>query len=218
MCGRYSLTKTGKKKLAKRFKVRKMSRDLKPRYNIAPSQKIAVISNKSPEEITHMRWGLVPHWTKEIDARYSMINARAESILKKPSYKGPIRNNRCLVIGDSFYEWKSTPSGKVPYRIELEDGSLFSFAGIWDKWTSDGEKVYSCAIITTSPNALMGEIHQRMPVILPEDGEHAYLDSNTSLENVIGLLRPFEGSMRAHEVSRLVNSPQNDQEEVTRPA
>lgn len=218
MCGRYSLTKTGKKKLAKRFKVTKMPRDLKPRYNIAPSQKIAVISNKSPEEITRMRWGLVPHWAKGIDARYSMINARAESILKKPSYKGPIRNNRCLVIADSFYEWKSTPSGNVPYRIEFEGGSLFSFAGIWDKWTSDEDELYSCAIITTSSNALVGEIHQRMPVILPEDGEHAYLDSNTPLENVIGLLKPCEGNMQAYEVSRLVNSPQNDQEEVTRPA
>ena len=218
MCGRFSLINAEANKLKKRFKVKKTPKGLKPRYNIAPGQSVAVISNKNPEEITEMRWGLVPHWAKEINTRYSMINARAESILEKPAYREPFRDKRCLIIADSFYEWKKTASGKVPYRIKLKDNELFAFAGIWDMWDKDGEELYSCSIITTGPNELMSGIHERMPVILRRENEERYISGETGAETAIKLMLPYENGMEAVEISKLVNSPANDRKEVIDPA
>lgn len=210
MCGRYSITQIEEQKLKERFCFKKIPANLKPRYNVAPSQDVPVILNESPEELTFVRWGLIPHWAKEENTQYSMINAKAETITEKPAYRGPIKKRRCLIIADSFFEWKKTNGKKQPFRIMLKDESLFTFAGIWDCWEKDGEVIQSCSIITTSPNELTKSIHDRMPVILPRDEEKKWL-SDIDLGEAVALLRPYDAkTMEAYEISTLVNSPSND--------
>jgi len=218
MCGRIALVKTDKEKVKKRFKLKKAPEDLKPRYNIAPSQNIPVILNESPDELNYVRWGLIPSWAKEINTKYSMINARAESITEKPAYRGPIRHKRCLIIVDAFYEWQKTNGQKQPYCIRMKDDNLFAFAGIWDHWEKDGQSLRTCSIITTAANTMMQNIHERMPVILPADREEQWL-SDLKLDEALQLLKPYDPKMmKAYEISTLVNSPSNDVAEVIEPA
>jgi len=127
--------------------------------------------NTRPDELALVRWGLVPNWAGEINSGYSMINARVETLLEKPAYKGLVERKRCLIIADSFYEWKKNGKSREPYRIMLKDEDLFAFAGLWDCWEKDGNELYSCTIITTAANDLVRDIHDRMPVILPEGRE-----------------------------------------------
>ena len=195
--------------------IKKVPQNIKPRYNVAPSQDIPAILNQYPDELSMVRWGLIPSWAKEENTKYSMINAKAETIAEKPAYRGPIRKRRCLIPADSFYEWKKTKDGpKRPFRIMLKDQSLFVFAGVWDHWERDGKEILSCSIITTEPNELMKGIHDRMPVILPKDQEEVWL-KDIALDEVLGLLKPYDAdAMEAYEVSTVVNSPANDHPEV----
>ena len=213
MCGRFSQTKT-KQEVKKRFNLKKVPETIKPLFNIAPSQDIEVIFNESPEELSFARWGLLPSWSKEEKTQYSMINARAETITEKPTYKRLIRSKRCLVIADSFFEWKKASIQKIPYRIMMKDEGLFAFAGIWDQWEKEGVVIKSCSIITTAPNKLVADIHDRMPVIIPQEKEQEWLKAD-NLESVLGLLKAYsESSMTAYQISPLVNSPSNNTEEV----
>jgi len=208
MCGRFSLTIAESQTILHRFGLKKIAVDLKPRYNIAPSQQIAVILNESSDILTEARWGLIPHWAKDEKSSYTMINARAESIQEKPAYKEPFQHKRCLIVADSFYEWNK--NSKKPYRIMLQDESLFSFAGIWDRRNT----VTTCSIITTTPNELMKNIHVRMPVILPQENEKKWL-SNITPEEALGMLKPYDAHhMKAYEISPLINSVKNESPEV----
>ena len=214
MCGRIALIHPEEKKLKQRFNLTKVPKDLKPRYNLSPSQDIPVILNKSPDELTLVHWGLIPHWAKEEKTGYNMINARAETIMEKPIFKAPLKHNRCLIIADTFYEWKRNSRVKMPYRIMLKDEGLFAFAGIWDRWEKDGKEIISCAIITTVPNALMKTIHDRMPVILDRDIEREWL-SDISVDQAIEFLKSYNSKlMNAYPISPLVNSPSNNVPEV----
>ncbi|TVM03350.1 MAG: hypothetical protein CV087_05650 [Candidatus Brocadia sp. WS118] len=218
MCGRYALVII--QELAKRFGIEAVNLVLTGNYNISPSQSIPVILNESPKELTLVRWGLIPSWSKpDTINKYSMINTRSESIMEKPTFKRLFKRKRCLVVADSFYEWKKEGAKKHPYRILLKDEALFAFAGIWDSWKApDGKEVQSCSIITTEPNTLIKPIHDRMPVILPMNKEKEWLSADLDETVGLSLLRPYDAKkMKVYEISTLVNSPANNIPSIIEP-
>lgn len=211
MCGRYSLVATPEE-LKERFGADMPETFFVSRYNIAPTQQMPVLVNEHPEEFSFSRWGLIPFWAKDKSIGNKMINARAESVGDKAAFKSLLKRRRCLVPADSFYEWKKVVKGKQPYRIFLKDEKLFSFAGLWDTWRNeDNETIQSYTIITTEANALVSDIHDRMPVILHPNDEAHWLSKDITLEEAEELLKPFPArSMEAVPVSQLVNNPAND--------
>ena len=217
MCGRYSLA-MDLDNLDERFTFRGMGLVLEPRFNIAPTQDVfTVVNDGSENQGQFMKWGLIPHWAKDPSIGNRMINARAETVAEKPSFKQAFQRRRCLVVADGFYEWRKQGKVKIPMRVILKTGEPFGFAGLWETWKSpEGELVHSCTIITTSPNAMMESIHNRMPVILPRDAEAQWLDvSNSDTGELRELLVPYSADeMDAYEVSTLVNSPKNDTPDV----
>lgn len=215
MCGRYTLTVSADK-LVEQFKALMSEVGYSPRYNAAPSQRLPVITNQSPEEINLYRWGLIPHWAKDISIGNKMINARAETITEKPSFRTAFKKQRCLVLADGYYEWKKNGSEKTPYRITLENEEPFAFAGIWESWKNENEEdIRSFTIITIEAIDFLAEIHDRMPVILPKDDRHKWLDNKLSQDEALSLLQPYqEKSFKAYQVSSLVNSPANDRPEL----
>jgi putative SOS response-associated peptidase YedK len=216
MCGRYSFA-IEDELIKERFGVTVRSAIYKARYNCAPSQDLAVITNDEPVKLNFFRWGLIPFWAKDVSIGYRMINAKAETITEKPSFRKAFHDRRCLVLSDGFYEWKKDKE-KIPYRITMKNGDPFAMAGIWEKWVSpDGEIIHSFSIITTTPNPLMEKIHDRMPVILPREDEQVWIGDSGEAE-LQRLLKPFPaGLMKAYPVSRLVNSPKNDTPEILEP-
>lgn len=226
MCGRYRLSKT-EKYLLEKFGV-SLGEDFTyaPRYNASPSQQVPVIrqDKESPRRtMTGMRWGLVPSWAKDLSVGYKMINARAETCAEKPTFKRPLEQRRCLIPADGFYEWKKTGSGKnlvkQPFLFTLQDESAFAFAGIWETWKSpEGQRIESCAILTTSPNELTCEVHDRMPVILPPEQYDLWLDpAFTNREELCAMLKPYDAAqMKKVPVSTRVNSPAYDDEECAK--
>jgi putative SOS response-associated peptidase YedK len=213
MCGRFSLTVT-EAELNLRFEIEGGIAPYESRYNCAPTQMLAVITNKEEKQLNYFKWGLIPSWAKDPAIGNKMINARAETIAEKPSYKNSLRSQRCLVPSDGFFEWKQN-GRKVPYRIFLKDTRIFCFAGIWDTWKSpDGGLVYSFSIITTAANEFMKPIHERMPVILSPEEEMDWLHT-THEAALLSMLKPCDaGLMDAYPVSELVNSPRNDVPEI----
>jgi len=189
-------------------------------YNAAPSQRLPIITNADPGRIQLLQWGLLPGWVKDVKAAPKPINARAETLPEKPSFRQLLQRRRCLVLADSFYEWQQTaPKGaKTPHRILLRDEQPFAFAGLWDEWAdrSTGEVIPTFTIITTEPNDLMAKLHNRMPVILPgREAELAWLDDGVPLTVHQELLRPYPTEqMREYIVSTRVNSPANNDAEV----
>ncbi|MCF7804535.1 MAG: SOS response-associated peptidase [Candidatus Marinimicrobia bacterium] len=218
MCGRVSLTKAIEP-VEQRFNVKYTGdREWPIYYNGAPSQYYPVITNENPEQIQLFRWGLIPSWSKQPETKYSMINAKAETLEEKRSYKGPFQKRRCLVIVDGFYEWKKTGNSKQPYRIRLENESLFAFAGLYEIWKNDEQVLPSFTIITTEPNSVMENIHNRMPVILPKEVELQWLDNSLETDELKPLLRPYpKDDLTAYPVSKIVNNPKNNQPDVIRP-
>jgi len=220
MCGRFTLTATFEE-IISRFDIQSfMEEELySPSFNIAPSHSVlAVINDGKSNRMGFLKWGLVPPWAKDLSIGNKMINARAETISEKPSFRNAFKKKRCIVIADSFYEWKRhEDKTKTPMRIKLKTDELFAMAGIWEGWKSpDGKTLYTCSVITTGPNELMKDIHDRMPVILKRDDEKTWLDpaiaDTTRLEP---LLVPFdENEMETYEVSSLVNSPKNNSIEL----
>ncbi|MDP4281402.1 MAG: SOS response-associated peptidase [Bacteroidota bacterium] len=213
MCGRYSFAiEDGL--IKERFGVTVRSAIYKARYNCAPSQNLAVITNEEPDVLNFYRWGLIPYWAKDPVIGNKLINAKAETILEKPSFKNAFRSHRCLVLSDGFFEWKKNGK-KIPFYVTLKGHVPFAMAGIWDRWRDPaGSLVNSFSIITTVPNSLMAEIHDRMPVILERENEKKWL-ANTPAEELVSLLRPYPNSgMTASQVSDLVNSPKNDNAEI----
>lgn len=162
--------------------------------------------------------GLIPPWAKDEKIGYKMINARAETLTEKPSFRKPLVSKRCIIPADSFYEWKRLdPKTKVPMRIKLKSSNLFAFAGLYEKWnTPEGNPLYTCTIITTKPNELMEDIHDRMPVILTDKNEKEWLNpKNTDPDYLQSLLLPYDANdMEAYQVSSLVNSPKNNSPEL----
>lgn len=218
MCGRFTLIDF--EEIAERLQISDFSAELKPRYNIAPSQKIPVILNQGSYILDFFQWGLIPSWAKDPAIGNKMINARAETIDEKPAFKNLLGRKRCLIPADGFYEWRRSGAFKQPYRVTLKNNSLFSFAGLWDSWISPtGRVVNTCTVITTTPNELMETIHNRMPVILTPDQEKLWLDPKiTDSQFLKSLLRPYPSDlMTAYEVSKAVNSPRYDLPECVEP-
>jgi putative SOS response-associated peptidase YedK len=219
MCGRYTL-KTPTGVLAEWFEVEESPSSLIPSYNIAPTQEVAaVVEEDDKRKLEMFRWGLIPSWAKDPAIGNKMINARAETVSEKPSFRSAFKKRRCLILADGFYEWQKTDSGKQPFYIHMEDGSPFAFAGLWEDW-KNGEEIRSCAIITTDANDLMSEIHHRMPVILPPENYGAWLDPDfDEKEPLTALLKPYPSDeMEAYAVSRRVNKPSNNEPSVVEPA
>jgi len=209
MCGRFTLHHPTDA-VARRFDAQSVLFDIPPRYNIAPTQPVAVVRENSPRTLEAFQWGLVPFWAKDPEIGNRLINARAETLAEKPAFKYALTRRRCLIPADGFYEWKSEGSGKQPMHIRRKDGDLFAFAGLWEEWKSpDGAPLRTCAIITVAPNAMMAAIHDRMPAILRREHEAAWLD--VSVKNVVeimSLLQPYpDEEMEAYAVSRRVNAP-----------
>ncbi|MSQ47632.1 MAG: SOS response-associated peptidase [Deltaproteobacteria bacterium] len=213
MCGRFTLA-TDLEQIEERFSFHAANRSLTPRYNIAPSQAVfAIIGDEAGNRGGLLRWGLIPSWAKEAAIGNRMINARAETIAEKPSFRRALQKRRCLIVADGFYEWRQEGKKKTPIFIRLASRAPFAFAGLWETWRPpDDEAIHSCTIITTTPNTLMASIHNRMPVILTPEAETVWLDrTSTEPETLLPLLAPYpETEMEAYEVALTVNSPRND--------
>jgi putative SOS response-associated peptidase YedK len=214
MCGRFTLT-TSPEQLRGAFPWLDIPDEIFPRYNIAPSQPVAVVPNNGENRLDFYSWGLIPSWAKEPEIGNRMINARAETLPEKPSFRSAFRRRRCLVLANGFYEWRQEPGqrNKTPMYIRLLTGQPFAFAGLWESWFApDGSNVLSSAIITTQPNPLIQDIHNRMPVILPESAYSLWLEkSEPPIERLQALLTPFPAElMTAFPVSTLVNNPANE--------
>ena len=209
MCGRFSLT-SNEAELNLRFELEGGTAPYVPRYNGAPTQLLAVITNENPHKLSYHRWGLIPPWAKDISIGNKMINARAETITEKASFRAPLYSKRCLVPADGFYEWQQN-EGKQPFRIFVKDNPIFAMAGLWERWKSpEGNMLESFNIITTEANSFMKPIHNRMPVILKPEDEKIWLGSKNSAE-ILSLLKPYPPEdMDAFPVSKLVNSPRNE--------
>ncbi len=220
MCGRFSLGATIR--VGQLFDLPNWP-DTPPRYNIAPSQDVpAVIQNRETgaREYRPFRWGLIPSWAKDPAIGNRMINARSETAATKPAFRKPLRERRCLILADGFYEWKREGSRKQPYYIKLRDGEPFAFAGLWDHWTpADGDPLETCTILTTAPNAVLEPIHDRMPVILPPDAYAVWLDPAVrDVERAQANLTPLPAdAMVAYTVSTRVNSPAHDLPDLVEP-
>jgi putative SOS response-associated peptidase YedK len=189
-----------------------------PRYNVAPSQAIAAVTNQQTK-IDYVRWGLVPSWAKDLAIGNKMINARAETLATKPAFARLLKRHRCLIPADGFYEWRKNADGKTktPMYIRMTGGRPFAFAGLWDTWRdAEGQTVPSCTIITTTPNDLMRSIHDRMPVILKESDYQRWLaPEETPAASLTHLLAPYPAAeMEAYPVSKSVNNPRVDAPEL----
>lgn len=223
MCGRFTLY-TNINQLALLFDADALpdALALPPSYNVAPTQPVLTVTRQDGRNrLSVMRWGLIPVWAKDISIGSRMINARAETIGEKASFKRPFKSRRCLIAADGFYEWRKTPDGKVPMHIRLKSGQPFGLAGLYDVWTSpDGLSLTSCTIITTAANEFMQPIHDRMPVIVPPARHAEWLDpQNQQLDRLAALLAPYPArEMEAYAVSRLVNAPANNSPECIAPA
>ena len=216
MCGRFTVTADAEE-LEERFGARVDKNQYNKRYNAAPSQQLPVITNSDQENVQFLKWGLIPFWAKEEKIGYRLINARAETITEKPSFKYAVQERRCLVLADGYYEWMKTAEGKVPYRITLNDASLFAFAGIWEEWEAeDGRDVKSFSIITVPASDAIRDIHDRMPAILTPEEENNWIREMPTTETE-KMLKSYNGELTSIRVSNLVNSPKNDSEKVLNP-
>lgn len=217
MCARFTL-KTGAAELIDAFELAESPDELEPRYNVAPSQRVAVVPNlPGPRSVKLARWGLIPSWARDPKIAQKLVNARSETVAEKPSFRDALRFRRCLVLADGFYEWRKHGGGKMPMYIRLRGGEPFAMAGLWETWRDpkapvQDALVHTCTLLTTTPNALMAPIHNRMPVILPREAWTTWLQPrDPGAELLLPLLQPYPAeAMRAVEVSPWVNSVRND--------
>jgi putative SOS response-associated peptidase YedK len=219
MCGRYSLT-TAPEAMRALFGFENLP-NLPPRYNIAPTQPVPVVrtSETGGRELVLLRWGLIPHWSRDAAMAAKMINARAETVADKPAFRDAFRSRRCLVPADGFYEWRTEDGRKQPFRIGMKGGAPFAFAGLWDRWTATaegpifaaGQCVETVTIITVTANDKLRPIHPRMPAILPPEAFERWLDTGDNPGTALALLRPYPPEpMAFYRVGPAVNNVRND--------
>jgi len=227
MCGRYG-RRADKQRIAEWMQTRNTDvfddSYLAPSYNVAPQSLQPVVrldSETGERELAIMRWGLIPFFAKDAKIAYSTINARAETVATSPVFREPMKRRRCLVPATGFYEWQALDKkSKQPWTIELVDGNLFAFAGLWDRWKdkAKGQPLETYTIITTDPNELLEPIHNRMPVILSPQNYSRWLDPGEPSQLPIDLLRPYPAEeMRAWKVSAAVGNVRNNCPELRLP-
>jgi len=221
MCGRYRFSR--RKQLVEEYFVSQSDEcDWEPRYNVSPTQPVAVIRQNPKQairELAFMRWGLIPSWAKDSSGAARMINARSETASTKPAFAEALKLRRCLIPADGFYEWKRTGTSKQPFCFEVNEGELFAFAGLWEGWKDkSGAWLKTCTILTTTPNAVTSAVHDRMPVILDRDSYDLWLDPwMRNVDEVSALLKPYDAhQMRSYPVSNRINHVANDDEECSR--
>lgn len=220
MCGRFTLFLDADD-LREALELNAIPVDWAPRYNVAPTQAVLAVTDATAREASWMRWGLVPSWAKDLSIGSRLINARAETLAEKPSFRAAFARRRCLIPANGFYEWQKPKSGRglsQPYFLSLRDGKPFAFAGLWELWRSpEGEEVRSCTIITTTPNAQVAEIHDRMPVILTGERMWNWL-TWSNMAQLGELLAPYAAeAMQAVPVGRGVNDPNLDVPQLISP-
>jgi putative SOS response-associated peptidase YedK len=221
VCNRYRLTHS-KQYLADRFQAFEEIDD-HPRYNIAPTQPVLTVRREHGQKVrrfTTMRWGLIPSWAKDVSIGNRTLNARSETVITTPAFRDSILTKRCLIPADGFYEWRRMGSAKQPYCFEVGEGEVFAFAGLWDHWRSpDGQIVESCTVLTTHPNSLVADIHDRMPVIVAPDKYETWLDPDINdFDAIRDILKPYEANlMRRYPVSMRLNNSKNDDAESASP-
>lgn len=216
MCGRYTLVRLND--VLERFPwIEHPPGDLVPRYNIAPTQPILSVLNDHSDRFDYLTWGLVPSWAKDPSIGSRMINARAETVAEKPAFRKALRRRRCLIIADGFYEWRAEPEKKTktPMYIQMKDHKPFAFGGLWEDWHSpdgNGTEVKSCTIVTTRPNDLMKQFHDRMPVIIPPDCYLDWLDPEEKEPSELSAYwEPYPAEeMEARVITTYVNSARNE--------
>lgn len=220
MCGRFTLTADAQI-IQQSFDLDSVPDMMVPRFNIAPTQPVAVITNEDPKALTFHRWGLIPSWSKDMKIGNSLINARSETVDEKPAFRSAFKRRRCLIPANGFYEWqKRSEKNKVPMYVHLNNHELFAFAGLWEIWHSaEGDEIRTCTILTTEPNALIKPLHNRMAVILDRADYAMWLSSDELAPGELkSALRQYDANkMAVYEVSKLVNSPSNDSPDLIEP-
>lgn len=223
MCGRFTMA-IDAQHLQMTLDLGEMPEPWEKRYNIAPSQYIPTVPFADTRHVVYMRWGLVPFWAQDPAIGNRMINARAETVAEKPSFRASFKNKRCLILADGFYEWQKGAKGSVPYYFTLKTREPFAFAGLWDDWEPKGVSsepgipgLTTCTLITTEANRVVAPIHPRMPVVLTKDLMWDWLRAETETEK-LALLKPLDPDlMQTWQVGKEVNSPANDTEALIRP-
>ncbi len=220
MCGRFTLT-LDPVELREAFDLGEMPPVWVPRYNVAPSQPVAVVTDPVNRAVDFMRWGLVPSWAKDISIGNKLINARSETLMEKPSFRTAFARRRCLILADGFYEWQKLAGVKkssLPFLFQLLDRKPFAFAGLWEFWQSpEGDALKSCTIITCEPNELVAPVHDRMPVILDQKTAWGWLQA-APLTQLTSFLKPYPAEqMRAYPVNRWVSDPNRDDPSLIQP-
>ena len=217
MCGRFTITYSYeelKQHLETNFKINNFKAVFNlPRYNVAPGQEIiAVINDGQNNRVGNLKWGFLPSFAKDEKIAFSMINAKSETVHEKVAYKDAFKKRRCLILADSFYEWKRVGKDKTPMRILKKDKQLFAMAGIWNTYQrDDGTKIHTCAILTTSANELIALIHDRMPVILDKNQQEIWLNQNSNEQDLKSLFKSYPSTlMETYQVSSIVNKASNE--------
>ncbi|MGP4108182.1 SOS response-associated peptidase [Virgibacillus sp. L01] len=219
MCGRYTLL-ADELEILNEFDIEQAIDSYQPSYNIAPGQNVlAIIHDGTEKRAGYLRWGLIPSWANDEKIGYKMINARSETAHEKPSFKNLMSRKRCLIVADSFYEWKRDGKEKQPKRIQVDDRKLFTFAGLWDKWEQDDKEIFTCTILTKEANDFMQDIHQRMPIILPKNKEDEWIASGkkhpTEIHQFLQTVEAEE--LNAYNVSSYVNTAKNNDDACIAP-
>ncbi|MBI4851832.1 MAG: SOS response-associated peptidase [Acidobacteria bacterium] len=212
MCGRFT-QHHNQEEVIERFGIQETLFDIKARFNIAPSQQIAAVCQEEKRVLTSYKWGLVPYWSKDAQIGNKLINARAETLAEKPSFKKSLLTKRCLIPADGFYEWKQEGKHKTPVYVCMKSKALFAFAGLWDEWKSPESKILrTCTIITVEPNPLISKVHHRMAAILRPKDEELWLDPTVKdLDKLLSLLKTYpEDEMEFFAVNKEVNNTNFD--------
>lgn len=219
MCGRFTLT-ANPQVLRDVFSLGSAPDGLEPRYNVAPTQPVAVITNEDSSALTFHRWGLVPSWAKDISMGNKLINARAETAYEKPAFRAAFKRRRCLIPADGFFEWQQVDGSKRPHFIQMQGRDVFAFAGLWEVWHSpEGDELRTCTILTTDANPLISKLHTRMPVILRHEDFAEWLSpEEQSADVLMPLMKQYDqNKMTFYEVTRLVNKATYDTPETIQP-
>lgn len=215
MCSRFSFV-TSKEEVEEKFNL-EISNQLRLSYNISPTQHAYIITNDSKQRVQYVTWGLIPSWSKDGRNTGRLINARRENISSQTSFRIPIRRRRCLVLADSFYEWKKEGLNKAPYRIQLKEGTLLVMAGVWDEWYKGDYVIKSFSIITTQANQEMKEVYDRMPVIFQDQEDWNKWLSDIDLGEVLSMLNPIANdTLDIYRISDKINSPINNSIDIHR--